>query len=74
MTTLILILAVYLIGATICYIFGRHYSKKIDIEYTISDRVGNLRAAFFSWIGVFAMISLLYFDWYKENKNKPAKW
>lgn len=47
MKTAIVIISIYLAGFILCYVLGRYYSKKHNVEYTISDRVENLTGAFF---------------------------
>lgn len=70
----ILILAIYLIGVVVSYLLFRRYSKKHLPQYTIAERIINIKSSVFSWIGVLAAMIMMYQDWYKENKTKPVKW
>ena len=43
-------------------------------EYTVKDRLENMKYSLFSWITVIAHIIIAFDGWYEKHKNDKVKW
>lgn len=89
--TALIVISIYLVGAIIVYFLSKYSpygdDKKMwqfhkPTDYTVRDRMENLKASLFSWIVVLLWLIVLIIvitpqpkkGWWKEYLDKPAKW
>ena len=66
-------LVVYLVGFFVTYIFFKKYIRD-ENETTWSDIFGTFGAALLSWITIFIVLIMIFYEWIKETNIKPPKW
>jgi hypothetical protein len=75
--TILINIAIYLIGYILAYLIFRMEDRKEDPIYTVGHRLKNLTPSLFSWFIVFGFIYSYIYDALQGldiDKSKPAKW